>query len=42
MVSFEGTTKSGTYGVTYCKMVAATRPATPLSLFEKWSLDNME
>ena len=24
-----------TYGVTYCKIVVATRPATPFNLFEK-------
>jgi hypothetical protein len=32
----------GSYGVTYCNMVVATRPATGFNLLEKWSLESME
>lgn len=35
-------TSQCTHGVTYCKIVVATRPATPFSLFEKWSLESIE
>jgi hypothetical protein len=28
--------------VTYWRIVVATLPATPLSILEKWSFDNME
>jgi hypothetical protein len=34
-VGYQLGSKGITYGATYCKIVVATRPATPFNLFEK-------